>query len=764
MADKNLPDFNEIWPEWKPVEKVGEGSFGRVYKCERNEYGINATCAVKVISIPKNESEINAIRAECGSEESVKAHFKEIVDDFANEIKMMVILKGAPNIVSVENYKIVERTDSIGWDIYIRMEFLTTFSEFARKNSFTERAVVRLAIDLCNALEICAEKNIIHRDIKPDNIFIDSYGNYKIGDFGVARKLENTMSAMSKKGTYTYMAPEVYKGDSYDNRADIYSLGMVMYKLLNRGRDPFTDPYSETVSYHDRQVSLERRMKGENLNAPADASLQLSKIIIKACSYDPRNRYASPSDLKRELTLFVENASDSLNVPVTSTSNTGSNESSLSKKSVSLPLFMDEGLVHGKAKAEVSSVNSSNPVPPKPQPVAVKPAVNATNVQPAPAPQPVRPAPQPVRPAPQPAAPAPVQPQPQFQAVPSAMPAKKSSSKTGIIIAVVATLIVVVAAVVGVFLITNSSSSSEKTSNEAAKTENIQKTNIAQIDSLESKYVNNEITYSEASDEISGYLDSDNEEVKTRAEEALAAIEAIKPDRDIHDEAVNLYDMGSYALAIDKLNGISSDYPQYDETQVLISTVKQSYKSSAISNAQNYSANHDFESARNELEALQKYVDDTDVSDAYNAIYEAEFVYYRDNQEVYVVSGSEELFYDSSSGNCLRMNFTNSTGKQIIAVYLSALEFDSYGNPVTRTQHVGEYPNEHYLSSPNKVDAYSTYNMVNEKKHWDGMVSNTSYVIGCVRSVEYADGTTWYNPYYNLWLEKYHNSYYDYAN
>lgn len=265
VDERMLPDFSEIWPEWKAVQKVGEGSFGKVFRCVRKEYDIETECAIKVISIPKNESEINAIRAEYASEDSVKAHFKDIVDEFANEIKMMVLLKGAPNIVSVENYKIVEKKDEIGWDIYIQMEYLTTFSEFARKNNFTERAVARLATDICSALEVCEEKNIIHRDIKPDNIFIDNYGNYKIGDFGVARKLENASVAMSKKGTYTYMAPEVYHSAEYDNRADIYSLGMVMYKLLNRGRDPFTDPHAESVAYRDREAALVNRMRGENL-------------------------------------------------------------------------------------------------------------------------------------------------------------------------------------------------------------------------------------------------------------------------------------------------------------------------------------------------------------------------------------------------------------------------------------------------------------------------------------------------------------------
>ena len=66
-----------------------------------------------------------------------------------------------------------------------------SFFDNAKTVTFAEKAVAKLASDICEALEICAGKNIIHRDIKPDNIFIDSFGNYKIGDFGVAKQLEN---------------------------------------------------------------------------------------------------------------------------------------------------------------------------------------------------------------------------------------------------------------------------------------------------------------------------------------------------------------------------------------------------------------------------------------------------------------------------------------------------------------------------------------------------------------------------------------------
>lgn len=71
------------------------------------------------------------------------------------------------------------------------------------------QVVDKLGKDICIALEECEKRKILHRDIKPENIFIDSDGNFKIGDFGVARQLENISTTMSQKGTYNYMAPEV---------------------------------------------------------------------------------------------------------------------------------------------------------------------------------------------------------------------------------------------------------------------------------------------------------------------------------------------------------------------------------------------------------------------------------------------------------------------------------------------------------------------------------------------------------------------------
>ena len=297
--DKDVPV--SVWPEWELIEKIGEGSFGKVYKAKRTERGRSFYSAIKIRSIPASKGELDSVRSEMNNEQSTREYFRNLVEDCIQEIYTMEHFCGNSHVVSFEDFKVVEYLDEIGWDISIRMEYLTSFMDYCTGKELTEKEVIKLGCDLAMALIYCRKLNIIHRDVKPENIFVSRFGDFKLGDFGIAREQAHTMSNMSKKGTYSYMAPEIYKGEKYDSSIDIYSLGIVLYKLMNQNRLPFLSLDKQLITYRDKETALARRMAGEKMPAPVNASAAFSHIILKACAYEPGKRYRKPEDMLRDL-------------------------------------------------------------------------------------------------------------------------------------------------------------------------------------------------------------------------------------------------------------------------------------------------------------------------------------------------------------------------------------------------------------------------------------------------------------------------------
>lgn len=293
--------LSNIWPEWQIEKQLGKGSYGTVYQAVRRDNNVESYAAIKIISIPSDKSEVDSLRSEGLDIDGTRTYFKGIVDDFVSEIQLMETLKGVQNIVSVEDYKVVEKKDCIGWDIYIRMELLMPFNTYICDKKLTEEEVIKLGCDICTALEICDKRNIIHRDIKPENIFVNDFGYFKLGDFGIARKLENMTGGLSQKGTFNYMAPEVTNSSEYDARVDTYSLGIVLYRLLNNNKLPFLVTDKQLLNPNERKQAVERRIRGESLPTPCNASPEMADLILRACAYDPNMRFASATEMKQAL-------------------------------------------------------------------------------------------------------------------------------------------------------------------------------------------------------------------------------------------------------------------------------------------------------------------------------------------------------------------------------------------------------------------------------------------------------------------------------
>ncbi len=300
--------MGRYWPGWSIVRQLGKGSYGAVYEVVRTDFTMEVKSAIKVITIPDSDSEVESLIADGMTLEETRSYYSDIVKDFISEIQLMETFRGTQNIVSIEDYQVVEDQDRIGWTVMIRMELLTTLNSFVAGADVTEADILKLGIDMCSALEMCARKNVIHRDIKPENIFVNPFGDYKLGDFGVARQLENVTGALSQKGTYNYMAPEIDRGDKYDSTVDIYSLGLVLYRFMNRRLLPFLTQ-ENSMSPNARVEAVRRRLNGEPLPPPCMASQSFAHIILKACAYHPAERYQSAKEMKEDLNA-VQNECD----------------------------------------------------------------------------------------------------------------------------------------------------------------------------------------------------------------------------------------------------------------------------------------------------------------------------------------------------------------------------------------------------------------------------------------------------------------------
>lgn len=303
--------YEPLFGAWEISKLIGKGSFGEVYEIERNNFGTVYRAALKAITIPFDESELNELMASGMSMAETKQYIKQSAKDIVNEFVLMSQLKGNTNIVSYEDHQVIEHEDKLGWDILMKMELLEPLNKYMKSKDFTQRELVKLGIDLCTALELCEKHNIVHRDIKPENIFVSPNGDFKLGDFGIARSIEKATLGMSKKGTYTYMAPEVYKGEEYTTSVDIYSLGIVMYKLLNHNRVPFMPKYPAAIAYTDRENALMKRMNGEKLPLPdCEQAEGIVAIVMKACEYRSQDRYQHAKEMKEALLSLLDTEKD----------------------------------------------------------------------------------------------------------------------------------------------------------------------------------------------------------------------------------------------------------------------------------------------------------------------------------------------------------------------------------------------------------------------------------------------------------------------
>ena len=301
---ERIKKYEPLWGKWTVKRIIGEGSFGAVYEVESEKFGNRSSCAVKLISFKNAEMLQGLSDGETLSGEELEQLKIEEARKNVREAVLMEKLQGRDHIVTIYDYDIFPGETTT--DVVIRMELLTNLNEYMKQHttdseSDLKSTVIKLGIDIGKALEDCEEEKIVHRDIKPDNIFVNKNRTFKLGDFGLSRKMNKSASFSLRKsaGTPLYMAPETFGwGSKTDYQSDIYSLGIVMYQLLNEGNIPFV---SDMRDFTEVDNAIGRRLDREKILPPKYEHGELWKVLQKACEFEKKDRYQEAKEFREDL-------------------------------------------------------------------------------------------------------------------------------------------------------------------------------------------------------------------------------------------------------------------------------------------------------------------------------------------------------------------------------------------------------------------------------------------------------------------------------
>lgn len=219
---------------------------------------------------------------------------------FANEASIVAQLND-PNIVKIYNHGVVEGRPYIAYE-YISGQSLKEALDFRTRFSLYE--AVDIMLQLTKALNAAHSKFIVHRDVKPDNIFIMADGTIKLGDFGIAQAEfvnSNLTSTNEVVGSVHYMAPEIAKGELASYKSDIYAAGVTFYELLT-GHLPFekSNPVDVAVSQvKDKFPPIKKYVP----NCPKE----VEHIIDKATKKNPKERYNSIMEMHDDIKALKDN-------------------------------------------------------------------------------------------------------------------------------------------------------------------------------------------------------------------------------------------------------------------------------------------------------------------------------------------------------------------------------------------------------------------------------------------------------------------------
>ena len=260
--------------------------------CPAMENGSDEKYIVKIISNPASQSKLDAMILSGAYPDipSAAAYFKSLADSVIEEANILHKLSQLEGFLPYDKWQLVEMENEAGYDVYLLSKYRRTLAQKFHRDAMTHLEALNLGLDLCAALALCRRSGFLYVDLKPENVYLNNEGAYRIGDIGFINLNSLKYASLPDRYRSAYTAPEVADAfSSLNTSIDIYALGLILYQVFNGGQLPVLGPNGEAT-----------------LSAPDYADYEMAEIILKACSPDPAERWKDPVEMGQALVSYMQ--------------------------------------------------------------------------------------------------------------------------------------------------------------------------------------------------------------------------------------------------------------------------------------------------------------------------------------------------------------------------------------------------------------------------------------------------------------------------
>lgn len=269
---------------------------------------------LRIFSVPESAKQMDALIYSGAVADRAEA-LRYYTDQILELRRSLETIKGFSDFTGVQvhtDYQIDQLPEDQGFAVYVLAPYLPTLAQHLNLNAMTMLEALNLGIDLCDALFGLHESGYLVQNVSLENILITPKNRFVLSNLSLANLDRLDFSTIAEDQLSSVSAPELFGLiPSFKSNSDVYALGLVLYYIFNGNHVPFVDEKTTPAA------ASKRRIDGEALPAPMYADYELGEIILKACAYDPEDRYQGPDEFKAALVQYMQRnpVSDTLIVP-----------------------------------------------------------------------------------------------------------------------------------------------------------------------------------------------------------------------------------------------------------------------------------------------------------------------------------------------------------------------------------------------------------------------------------------------------------------